>query len=225
MGNSKKLKQAHNLVRSGTAPEDAAKALGVSLTSLQARIEKAEADEQLAQRTLLKRRIEQLSDDDLVHWNELLESGLNEAAAIKTLCTWPELITESEANARFETKAKLVSHGELGCHVLVVPPQAPSNVPDCCWMCDTHYFSLVERFGCGYDIGTIIIDGDLTLKREANISDRLMCLVVAGSLRASEFNIFETEVCIYGDLKLEVLSDYDDLLTVHGRREVQSVID
>lgn len=209
------------MVLSGSSLESAAGIVGVSTSSLQAKMEQTESAASTKKSKLQRLLLARFSDEDLVRWGELLESGVREGDAMATLCPYPQLITEEEANTRFDTKSKLSSKGNYGCHVLVVRPEDLTSDSGY-WMCDDQ-FSRLREFDGGYDVGTVIVDGDVTLQGEASISDRLMCLVVAGSFSAPQLHVFETEVSIYGDLKLELLTDHDDLVSVLGHRDVEEV--
>ncbi|MBW2734041.1 MAG: hypothetical protein JRH20_16765 [Deltaproteobacteria bacterium] len=132
----------------------------------------------------------------------------------------PKLLTEQEADALYQTAEKLESDGDYGCHVLAFKASEPEVASQPSWMCDEHFNALWEQFSPEEDIGTIVIDGDLVLSHEASISDRLMSLVVTGDLRATQLHIFETEVTVYGDLHVDVLTDHDDLVKVHGRSTI-----
>jgi len=131
-----------------------------------------------------------------------------------------EMITEEEADTRFDLKKKLASGGDYGCHVLVFKAGDPEIASRDPWMCDVHFRSLWTSFAADSDIGTIIIDGDVTLDGAARVSDRLMCLVVTGDFSGKELSVFETEVLVCGDVRFESLTDRDGYLTVLGKRLV-----
>ena len=134
----------------------------------------------------------------------------------------PERLTEAEANERFRTRDRLKSHGDYGCHVLVFRADEPEVASREGWLWDEHFRSLWNTFSPDKDIGTIIIDGDVHLDAEANISDRLLCLVVTGNLIAKQFHIFETEVTVFGDCRAEFLTDHDGYLHVLGDCDVDT---
>ncbi len=128
----------------------------------------------------------------------------------------PERVTESELDARYQTRARLSSGGDYGCWCLVihgesgVAPRAVSTAG---------FDQLSADFGG--DIGTVLIDGDLRADGQILISDQLMCLVVTGDLVADQLSIFETEVLVCGNLTVDTLFDHDEYLTVLGARAVR----
>lgn len=122
-----------------------------------------------------------------------------------------ELINEAEANRRYGLGALLESGGNYGLHVVVIR----GDVVDEGVFGDDSFF-----YGLGFDdVGTVVIDGDVRAG-EANISDRLMCLVVRGSFTASRLLVHETEMCVVGNLQVGWLRDVDSYLTVKGERSV-----
>lgn len=118
-----------------------------------------------------------------------------------------ELIDEAEANRRYGLGALLESGGDYGLNVVVIH----GDVVDDGVFGDDSFF-----YGLGFDdVGTVVVDGDVRA-REANISDRLMCLVVRGSFVAERLLVHETEMCVVGNLQVGWLRDVDDLITVKG---------
>ena len=122
-----------------------------------------------------------------------------------------ELVTEAELDRRYRTATRLPSGGDYGLGCLIVPGAQPVALDD------AGIGRLFDEFG---DIGTVLIDGDLRRGGHLLVSDRLMCLIVTGSLVAAGLSIFETEVLVGGDLQVGALRDHDDLLTVEGARSV-----
>jgi hypothetical protein len=126
-----------------------------------------------------------------------------------------ELVTEAELDRRYRTAARLASGGDYGLGCLVVAGDPAGVLPVA--LDDEGIGQFFDEFG---DVGTILIDGDVRSARHIVVSDRLMCLVVTGSLAAPRLSIFETEVLVCGDLDVGALRDHDDLLTVMGTRSV-----
>lgn len=219
MGNTKKLKKAVRLVRTGVSFEDAADRAGVPLPTLQGKMARLEEEAAREMAKLQERRLARLSDEELGRWNRLLKEGVSEAAAMAEVCPYPHLITKAEANARFDIDSKLESRGSYEGHVIVVRPSDLLALPGA-WMSDDQFRALRE-FDCGYDVLTVVVDGDVTLKKEGNISDRLRTLIVAGDFTAPQLHVFETEVFVFGDLTVQLLTDHDDLVRVLGQAEVQ----
>jgi hypothetical protein len=122
-----------------------------------------------------------------------------------------ECISEQEADRRYGLKGVLESQGDYGLNVVVVH----GDVVDDGVFGDDSFF-----YGLGFDdVGTVVIDGDVRA-REANISDRLMCLVVRGSCVVDRLLVHETEMCVVGDLRVGWLRDVDAYIRVKGERAV-----
>lgn len=118
-----------------------------------------------------------------------------------------ELIDEAEANRRYDLGQLHKWRGDLGLQVVVIR----GDVVDDGVFGDDSFF-----YGLGFDdIGTVVIDGDVRAP-EVNISDRLMWLVVRGSLVAERLLVHETNVSVQGDLRVGWLSDVNDLVSVNG---------
>ena len=126
----------------------------------------------------------------------------------------PVRVSEAELDRRFQTKTKLASRGNYGLHCLVFEGALSSPRP--LWFDDSHFYEL-----CGEheDVGTILIDGDVRCSRML-VSDRLICLVITGDLVVDKLSIFETEVCVFGNVQVGELKDTDDYLTVHGSSQI-----
>lgn len=126
----------------------------------------------------------------------------------------PLLLSEDELDRRFQTREKLASRGDYGLHCLVF--EGSLTAPRPLYFDDSHFYEL-----CGGqdDVGTIVIDGDVRCSRML-VSDRLMCLVITGDLVVDSLSIFETEVCVFGNLRVGELKDPDDYLKVLGTSEI-----
>lgn len=51
----------------------------------------------------------------------------------------PELLTEAEADRRFQLRARLASGGDYGCAVLLIDAQDEAIAPRPGWMGDAHF--------------------------------------------------------------------------------------
>lgn len=127
-------------------------------------------------------------------------------------------ITEEELNDLIQTKKILESEGDYGCHCLY--HKGDLTVNDY-WLDDDSFYSLIDNLE--HDIGTIAIDGNLTVKGNLMVTDRLHCLVVTGTLVANSFATFETEVYVGGDFKVKEYEDHNELLKVNGENSGQKV--
>jgi hypothetical protein len=133
--------------------------------------------------------------------------GVCYAGAMSVVRDRLELIDEAEANRRYGLATLLESGGNYGLHVVIIR----GDIVEDDLFGDDSFF-----YGLGFDdVGTVVIDGDVRA-REVNISDRLMCLVVRGSLVAERLLVHETELYVVGDLQVGWLRDVDDLITVKG---------
>lgn len=134
-------------------------------------------------------------------------------------------MSEQELDARIQTRKILKSGGDYGCGCLVF--EGTVRVSEW-WLDDTGFAKLLDalpeaelqaRWGHA-DIGTVAILGDLIVDGDLELSDRLMCLVVTGSLQAKNLNIHETELRVNGDLQVRALHDHDEYLSVGGTRRI-----
>ena len=135
----------------------------------------------------------------------------------------PELLSEAETASRFDTRTKLVTQGNYGCEVLVFGVDDAEIASRQDWLNDAHFREL-RRFAPNVDIGTVVIDGDLTLTHDATITPNLMCLIITGDLSAPALCVRETEFVVYGDMKVGSVTDHDEYITVHGERQVSRYV-
>ncbi|MCY1062637.1 hypothetical protein [Nannocystis sp. SCPEA4] len=129
----------------------------------------------------------------------------------------PVVISEQELDRRHGTRARLASGGVYGCACAVY--EGDLTVDGDAWLGDEHW-SQLQLAAAPQDIGTIAVTGNLIVRGELRVSDRLMCAVVLGDLVARALFIFETEFYVGGDLRVDRLQDRDDYLTVVGERVV-----
>lgn len=129
----------------------------------------------------------------------------------------PLLISPEELDARHGTRARLASGGDYGCSCAVFEGDLVLDGDH--WLGDEH-FSQLQIGAAPRDIGTVVVTGALTVRGDIQISDRLMCFIVLGDLVARALKIYETEVYVGGDLRLERLDDRDEYLKVEGRVSV-----
>ena len=134
-------------------------------------------------------------------------------------------MSEEELYSRIQTRKILKSGGDYGCGCLVFEGTVRVSKG---WLDDTGFDKLHDalpeaelqaRWGHA-DIGTIAVLGDLIVDGDLELSDRLMCLVVTGSLQAEHLNIHSTEVRVNGDLQARALRDHDNYLSVGGARRI-----
>lgn len=131
----------------------------------------------------------------------------------------PKVLSEDELDERLGTKALLESGGDYGLNVLLFEG-------------DLRFGKLgldddgVRALRGGVDdVGTIVIDGDLTCDGHLCVSDRLMCLVVTGDVKCQRLSLFETEMLVMGSLDARELKDHDEYLKVVGKRKVGRELD
>lgn len=124
------------------------------------------------------------------------------------------LKTEKELNEILNTQTLLTeSKGNYGCHCLYHEGDLEVEHG---FLFDENFYALKKKWGLGKDIGTIAINGNLIVKGDLDISDRLMLLFVSGNVQADSIAVFETEVYIGGDLVAKTYSDKDLYMTVAG---------
>jgi hypothetical protein len=127
--------------------------------------------------------------------------------------TKPTFVSERELHDRFHLARLLASGGRYGCGGALFEGDV---VDDGMLFYDEWFYALNEQHP--NDVGIVVITGDVRAERALSVSDRLMCLVVLGSLDAPSLAVFETEVYIGGDLRVAELIDRDDQVTVKGTR-------
>lgn len=131
----------------------------------------------------------------------------------------PQLVSEADLDRRFQTSKLLASGGDYGCGAVVFEGDLEDE-PGALLLSDEWFYTLNEQHPD--DVGTVLVTGNLRSTRELFVSDRLMCLVVLGSLEAPALSIFETEVYVGGDLTVGSLVDRDGYLTVKGTRRTST---
>jgi len=130
----------------------------------------------------------------------------------------PIVLSEQELDRRHGTRARLASGGDYGCACAVY--EGDVTIDGDHWLGDEHW-SQLQLAAAPDDIGTIVVTGDLTVRGDIRVSDRLMCAVVLGDLVAGDLSIFETELYVGGDLRVVRLHDPDQYLTVAGATHVE----
>ncbi len=124
------------------------------------------------------------------------------------------VLSEAELDQTFGTKKKLASGGDYGLNVVLLEGDHHSGALG---LDDDEIAKL--RAGVD-DVGTLVIDGNLTSDGHLCVSDRLMCLVVTGNVSCARLSLFETEMLVMGSLEAKELRDPDEYLEVLGKRQV-----
>lgn len=125
----------------------------------------------------------------------------------------PTFISEAELHQNFDTDKLLESGGDYGCGCVVFDGNLEDE-PGFLLFDDIWFRKLNEQHP--NNVGIVLVTGDVLSKQELFVSDRLMCLVVLGSLTAPSLAVFETEMYVGGDLAVKNLTDNDKYLTVKG---------
>ncbi|GAA4278317.1 hypothetical protein [Aquimarina mytili] len=129
------------------------------------------------------------------------------------------LVTEEELNQRINTKSLLPSEGDYGLDCLYYKGDLEI---DNHWLFDDSFYEIADQFPEA-EIGTIAIEGNLTIKGNLQISDRVFCLVITGNINCENYETFETEVYLGGNLKAKTFRDNDSLTTVKGELLVEKI--
>lgn len=123
------------------------------------------------------------------------------------------IVSEEELDRLYATRRRLRSGGDYGCDCLVIE----GDVGDARAFDDGAFRGLQKEFGP--DLGTILVTGDVVTQSPIYVTDRLMCLVVLGSLSAPSLHVFDTEVLIGGRLSVGAPAD-ETLVHVEGERAI-----
>lgn len=128
----------------------------------------------------------------------------------------PSFVSEKDLNKRFGTFGFLASGGRYGCGAVLFEGDLVDE-RGALLFSDEWFHDLNDQHP--NDVGTVLVTGNVRSKRKLFVSDRLMCLIVLGSLKAPALSIFETETWVGGDL-VGSLTDRDDYLQVKGKRTI-----
>lgn len=134
----------------------------------------------------------------------------------------PLLLSEVELDARYKTKGLLESGGDYGCGCALFDGDLDDDDGEMLF-CDEWFHRYNDRHP--NDVGTILVTGNVRSKQAISVSDRLMCLVILGSLEAPALSVFETETYVGGNLTVGELTDRNHYLTVKGKRTVAGKTD
>ena len=128
----------------------------------------------------------------------------------------PAFTSEADLDRRYKTKSFLASGGDYGCGAVVFEGDLVDDSAGVTKLfTDEWFYDLNEQHP--NDVGTILVTGDVRVAGDIYVSDRLMCLVVLGTVKAKSLHVFETEVWIGGALDVATLVDRDHYVTVASR--------
>lgn len=130
-----------------------------------------------------------------------------------------KLISEEQLNELINTKNLLPSEGDYGLDCLYY--KGDIAIEDD-WLFDQSFYEITDQFPDA-EIGTIAIQGNVKVHGDLQLSDRIFCLVITGNVETENYQTFETEVYIGGNLKAKTLRDNDALTTVKGKLQVDKV--
>jgi hypothetical protein len=124
-----------------------------------------------------------------------------------------KLVSEKELNSMTNTYELLESKGNYGLSCVVFEKDIMMNE---CWLDDVG-FKEIQKMAKTPDVGTLAFLGNLTVKGEMSITDRIMCVFIKGNLVVDgELSTYETEVYIGGNLVCSSTNDRDKYITVAG---------
>ncbi|MBW1298467.1 hypothetical protein [Aquimarina litoralis] len=130
-----------------------------------------------------------------------------------------KLVTEEQLNELINTKKLLQSEGDYGLDCIYYEGDLELEGD---WLFDDNFYNIADQFPDA-EIGTIAIQGNVKVKGDLQLSDRLFCLIIIGNVEAENYQTFETEVYISGNLKAKTLRDNDSLTTIKGELQVDKV--
>lgn len=128
----------------------------------------------------------------------------------------PKLISEAELQKTYKTTTFLKSGGDYGCGAAVFEGDLVDNTKGTAAVLGDAWWQALN-VAHPDDVGTVLVTGDLAADGDIYVCDRLMCLVVLGSVKAKSLRVFETEVWIGGTLEAE-LHDRDEYVTVKTQK-------
>lgn len=125
-----------------------------------------------------------------------------------------KIVSENELNKMVNTHELLESKGDYGLSCVLFEKDMTM---DSYWLDDNSFAEIQEKAHTS-DIGTIAFLGDLIVKGDMSISDRIMCVFIKGNLVVhNKLSSYETEVYIGGDLTCSKLNDPDGYILVAGK--------